>query len=148
LKKTLAVLGIVLCASACRPELNLDPNGRESQIDRVAVTATVNPFGLVHVEQQYRFASDDGGTVSFPALAGEASVIGGSKNLTVDGNPATPSGGTFQPELRIKARHATVGYDVTGAVSRYQDIAVLGLDLLTSPENASRQDPDVELWGR
>lgn len=141
------VLGIVLCASACRPELNLDPNGRQSQIDRVVVTAAVNPFGLAHIEQQYTFASDDGGTVGFPDLAGEADIIGGAKNITVDGQPAAPSGGTFQPELRIKSRHATVAYDVTGAVTRYQDIATLGLDVLTSPENASRQDPDVELSG-
>ena len=38
-------------------------------------------------------------------------------------------------------------YDVTGAVERFPDIAVLDLAVLPSPEDASRQDPDVDLRG-
>ena len=69
-------------------------------------------------------------------------------NVAVDGTPvqaaATPFGGQ---ELRIDQRSAVVTYDVEGAVERFPDVAVLDLPVLPSPEDASRQDPDVEVSG-
>jgi hypothetical protein len=54
----------------------------------VHVDAAVQPYGSVRVEQRYRFASDDGGTVALPAalvnpaLTPEAQLaVGGIRNL-------------------------------------------------------------------
>jgi hypothetical protein len=137
----------VLLLAGCRPEVSFDLDGRQSQIDKVVVTAVVRADGVVHVEQRYTFASDDGGTVAVPDVAGASGFIGGSTNVTVDGQPATPSGGTFSPELRIKGKHGTVGYDLVGEVKRYTDVATLELDVLPAPDDASRQDPNVDLSG-
>jgi hypothetical protein len=147
LQRVLVVLGAAALLGACRPEVDFGTHERQSQIDRVAVRATVGADGNVHVEQHYTFASADGGKVALPDLAGLSPGIPGAANVTVDGQPATASSGTFHPQLEIKRRHATVAYDVRGAVSRYEDIAVVEVDVLPSPENASRQDPDVPLSG-
>ena len=142
-----ALVGVVvLLAAGCRPEIEFDVDGRQSQIDRVQVAVTVDAAGHVHVEQRFTFADEKGGTVGVPDLTGFA-FISGATNLTLDGEPATPSEGTFQSELRIKARRGNVAYDVSGAVTRYADIAVLMADVLPSPEDASRRDPDVRLSG-
>lgn len=143
------VVGVVaiLALAGCRPEVSFDLNGRQSQIDRVVVNAVVGGDGHVHVDQRYTFASDDGGTVAVPDTSDAAGFIGGSTNVTVDGQPVTPTGGTFSPELRLKSKHATVGYDLVGQVKRYTDIATLDLDVLPAPDDTSRQDPDVELRG-
>ncbi len=140
-------VAVVFLAVGCRPELDFDVDGRQSQIDRVVVTASVDAAGVVHVEQRYVFASDEGGTVALPDLASGFAAIPGATNVTVDGEPATPSGGTFQAELRIVKQRATVAYDLSGTVQRYADIAVLDLVVLKSPSDASRQDPDVSLSG-
>ena len=144
----------MLVLAGCRPEVELDLDGRQSEIDAVAVAATLAPDGLVHVEARYRFASDEGGTLALPkdliddSLPPEAvDAVGGIRNVTLDGRPLTPTQGTLQPELRVRARHATIAYDEVGAADRYADIAVVRLDVLPSPENASRQDPDVDLSG-
>jgi len=149
-----AVLLGVVTLGACRPEVQFDLDGRQSQIDAVTVDAVVQPDGVVRVSQQYRFASDDGGTVALPAdlvnpsLPPDAqATVGGVRNITVDGKPATPSGGTFDPELRVRGKEATVGYEQVGAVQRYPDVAILRLNLLPSPEDSSRQDPNVALAG-
>ena len=152
---SLGVLSLgVLVLAGCRPEVELDLDGRQSEIDAVAVAATLAPDGLVHVEARYRFASDEGGTLALPkdliddSLPPEAvDAVGGIRNVTLDGRPLTPTQGTLQPELRVRARHATIAYDEVGAADRYADIAVVRLDVLPSPENASRQDPDVDLSG-
>lgn len=47
----------------------------------------------------------------------------------------------------MRAERATVAYDEMGAAHRYTDIAVLRLDVLPTPEDASSQDPDVDLTG-
>ena len=144
----------VLVLAGCRPEIEFDLDGRQSQIDAVAVTAALAPDGVVHVEARYRFASNDGGTVAFPkdlvdeSLAPQAiDAVGGIRNVTLDGEPVVPTPGTFEPELRVRAKQATVAYDEIGAADRYADIGIVRLDVLTSPEDASRQDPDVELSG-
>ena len=144
----------MLALAACRPEVEFDLDGRQSQIDAVRVEAAVQPDGSVRVAQRYRFASGDGGTVALPAgvvnptLPPEAQLaIGGVRNVTVDGKPAEPSGGTFNPELRVDGEQATVAYEQIGAVQRYADVAILRLDLLPSPDDASRQDPNVALSG-
>jgi hypothetical protein len=147
------VLGAVGLAG-CRPEVQFDLDGRQSQIDSVTVDATVAPDGSVRVAQHYRFASDDGGTVALPAplvnpaLPPAAQLaVGGVRDVTVDGAPATPSTDAFNPQLRVRAKEATVAYEQLGAVKRYADTAVVGLDALPSPEDASRQDPNVALSG-
>jgi hypothetical protein len=137
----------VLALAGCRPEVSFDLDGRQSQIDHVAVTAVVRPDGVVHVDQRYTFASDDGGTVAVPDLADASGIIGGSTNVTVDSRPVTPSGGTFSAELSIESKHATVGYDLVGEVKRYTDVATVELDVLPAPDDTSRQDPDVKLTG-
>ena len=134
-----------LTLSACRPEVSFDTNGRQSKIDAVDVAATLGADGAVHVEQHYTFESGDGGTVGIPDLAG--GIIGGAANVTVDGAPATPTGGTFNAELEVKGKHPTVAYDLVGQVQRYTDVGIVDLDLLPAPSDASRQDPDVELHG-
>src|SRR5262249_10190698 len=111
------------------------------------VHATMTGDGNVHVEQRYTFDSDDGGTVGIPDLAGLAAIIPGAANVTLDGAPANLSGGTFHPQLRVHHQRGTVAYDERGAVTRYQDIGVVELDVLPSPEGASRQDPDVAVTG-
>ncbi len=140
--------------AGCRPEVELDLNGRQSEIDAVAVTATLGADGVAHVEQRYTFASGDGGSVTLPAALVDESLppvainaVGGVRNVTVDGLPATVTQGTFSPELRVTSKHATIAYDQLGAADRYADIATVKLDVLPSPEDASRQDPDVDLTG-
>ena len=147
------VLGVLVLAG-CRPEIELDLDGRQSEIDAVAVTATLTPDGGVHVEQRYRFASDEGGTIAFPKSLVDESLappaldaVGGIRNVTLDGQPATPTQGTFKPELRVRAKRATVTYDEVGAADRYADVGIVRLDVLSSPEDATRQDPDVDLSG-
>ena len=125
--------------------MSFDVDGRESTIDAVDVTAGLRADGLVHVEQRYTFESADGGTVGVPDLA--SGVIGGATNVTVDGAPATPTGGTFNAELAVKGKRATVAYDLVGEVDRYADVGVVELDVLPAPADASRQDPDVSLRG-
>lgn len=146
-------LGLIVLAG-CRPEVELDLDGRQSQIDAVSVTATLAPDGVVRVEARYRFASDDGGTVALPkALVDESlppaavDAVGGIRNVTLDGQPVTPTEGAFEPEIRVRTKRATVAYDELGAAERYADIGIVRLDVLPSPEDASRQDPDVELSG-
>src|SRR5262245_61352293 len=115
----LVALGAVVL-TACRPEVNFGTNGRESTIDAVDVTATVGADGVVHVQQKYSFESDDGGTVGIPDLA--SGFVGGAANVTVNGAPVTPTGGTFNAELDVKGDHATVAYDIVGDVQRYADV--------------------------
>lgn len=147
------ILGVLVLAG-CRPEVEFDLDGRQSEIDAVAVTATLTPDGVVHVEQRYRFASDEGGTVAFPkdlvdeSLAPQAiDAVGGIRNVTLDGQSVAPTQGTFEPELRVRAKRATIAYDELGATERYADIGIVRVDVLPSPEDASRQDPDVDLTG-
>lgn len=142
-----AALGTLVLMAGCRPEVTFDADGRQSQIDRVEVAAVVRADGVVHVEQRYTFASGDGGTVGLPDLADATGAIPGATNLTLDGEAVTPRGGTFDAELRIDGRRGTVGYDLTGAIERYTDAAVAALDVLPAPEDASRQDPNVEVSG-
>ncbi len=155
-RRALLALGLLalLVLAGCRPEVEFDLDGRQSQIDAVDVLATVQADGVVHFEQRYTFASDDGGTVALPAdLVNESlspaaiDAVGGVRNVTVDGAPATPGGGTFTPELQINGKRATVAFDQVGVADRYTDIGVVKLDVLDSPEDASRQDPDVALRG-
>jgi hypothetical protein len=143
----LAAVGVLVLVAGCRPEVTFDADGRQSQIDRVDVTASVRTDGIVHVEQRYTFASEDGGTVGVPDLADATGAIPGATNLTLDGRPVTPIGGTFDAEVAIDARRGTVAYDLTGAVTRYLDTAVAELDVLPAPEDTSRQDPNVDLSG-
>jgi hypothetical protein len=143
----IAAVGALVLVAGCRPEVTFDTDGRQSQIDRVLVTAAVRADGIVHVEQRYTFASADGGTVGVPDLADATGAIPGATNLTLDGQPATPTGGTFNAELAIDAKRGTVGYDLTGAVKRYLDAAIAELDVLPAPEDTSRQDPNVDLSG-
>jgi hypothetical protein len=147
------LLGVVVLAG-CRPEVQFDFDGRQSKIDAVRTDATVQPDGVVAVTQRYTFDSDDGGTVALPADAVNPALtpdaqasVGGVRNVTVDGAPATPTQGTFEPELRIRAKAATVGYELLGAVDRYTDTAIARVDVLPSPEDASRQDPNVDVTG-
>jgi hypothetical protein len=149
----LVALGLVAFAG-CRPEVQLDLDGRQSKIDALSVAAMVQPDGVVHVDARYTFDSDDGGTVGLPAallnenLPPQAQqAIGGVRNVTIDGRPASPAGGTFQPQLRMSGEEATVAYDLVGATQRYADTAVVKLPVLPSPEDSSRQDPNVELTG-
>jgi hypothetical protein len=140
-------VGALVVVAGCRPEVTFDPDGRESQIDRVVVTAVVRGDGVVHVEQRYAFA-EEGGTVGIPDLADGTGAITGATNITLDGQPAVPTGGTFNAELVIDSgRSATVAYDLTGAVDRYQDVGVVELDVLPAPESTSRQDPNVDVVG-
>jgi hypothetical protein len=148
-----AVLGALVLAG-CRPEVSFDLDGRQSTIDAVRTDAAVQPDGVVLVSQRYTFESDDGGTVALPAdlvnpaLPPDAQAsVGGVRNVTVDGTPETPTQGTFEPELEIEAKRATVAYELVGAVDRYTDTAVVRLDVLPSPEDASRQDPNVDVTG-
>ena len=147
------VLGALVLAG-CRPEVQFDFDGRQSKIDAVRTDATVQPDGVVRVSQRYTFDSEDGGTVALPAalvnpsLPPEAQLsVGGVRNVTVDGAPTTPEAGTFDPQLRIRKERATVAYEVVGAVKRYADTAVARIDVLPAPEDASRQDPNVDLTG-
>jgi hypothetical protein len=147
------LLGAVVLVG-CRPEVQFDLDGRQSKIDAVSVDAIVQPDGSVQVAQHYRFDSDDGGTVALPAALLDPSLppiaqqaVGGVRDVTVDGTPAAPSGGTFNPELRVHGKEATVGYVQIGVAKRYADVAILRLDVLASPEDSSRQDPNVALSG-
>ncbi len=142
-----AAVVLLVFAAGCQPEIDFDVDGRQSQIDRVVVTAVLDVAGVVHVQQRYTFASADGGTVAFPDLVKGVTFLPGASNITLDGEPVTPVEATFQAQLRITKRTATVGWDLTGVVQRYQDIAVLDFDVLTAPNDASRQDPDVDLSG-
>jgi len=146
------VLGVVMVVVAgCRPEVDFGTHERQSKIDRLVVEASVQPDGVVRVAQRYAFEDDGGGTVALPEDLTNpdvpAGLLPGVRNITVDGKPTVPTGGTFAPELRIRGKHATVGYEVVGVVRRYSDIVDLQLDVLPSPENASRQDPNVSLSG-
>ncbi|MCJ7438334.1 MAG: DUF2207 domain-containing protein [Acidimicrobiia bacterium] len=102
----LPIFGVLVLAG-CRPEIEFDLDGRQSEID----------------------------------------AVGGIRNVTLDGRPVTPTQGTVKPELRVRAKRATVAYDEVGAAGRYTDIGIVRLDVLPSPEDASRQDPDVDLSG-
>jgi hypothetical protein len=144
----------VVVLAGCRPEVSFDLDGRQSEIDAVTVDAVVHPDGVTRISQHYRFASDDGDTVALPAKLVDPSVplvavsaIGGVRNVTLDGTPVTPTDGTFKPEVRIHAKEGTVAYEYIGAVERYPDTAILRLDVLPAPEDASRQDPNVDLSG-
>ncbi len=143
----LVALSALVVVAGCRPEVTFDADGRQSQIDAVVVTAVAHADGTIHVEQRYTFASPDGGTVGLPDLRDFTGVIPGAANVTVDGQPVTPTGGSFNAELEIHAKRATVAYDLSGAVDRYLDIATLELDLLPAPDDTSRQDPNVDLRG-
>jgi hypothetical protein len=147
------VLGALVVAG-CRPEVSFDLDGRQSTIDAVRTDARVQPDGVVQVSQRYTFESGDGGTVALPAdlvnpaLTPDAqATIGGVRNVTVDGQPVTPTQGTFEPELEIRRERATVGYELVGAVERFTDTAVVRVDVLASPEDASRQAPNVDVTG-
>jgi hypothetical protein len=152
------ILGIVvlgaLVLAGCRPEVQFDFDGRQSKIDAVRTDATVQADGVVLVSQRYTFDSEDGGTVALPAALVNPSLppdaqlsVGGVRNVSVDGAPTTPDAGTFAPQLRIRKQRATVAYEVVGAVQRYADTAVARIDVLPAPEDASRQDPNVDLTG-
>jgi hypothetical protein len=149
----LAAVAVVTLAG-CRPEVQFDLDGRQSEIDAVETDVVVQPDGTVHVSQAYEFASGSGDTVALPAnlvdptLAPEAQAsVGGVRNVTLDGAPITPTQGTFEPEVRIRHERGTLAYDVIGSVQRYADVAILKLDVLPAPDDASRQDPNVELSG-
>lgn len=74
-------------------------------------------------------------------------LIAGVRSITLDGTPVERTAGTFKPEVTIAAKEGTVAYEVVGAIRRYSDIADLQLDVLPGPEDASRQDPNVDLSG-
>lgn len=145
-----ALVSVVLLAG-CRPEVSFDLDGRQSKIDEVDVQADVLANGVVQVQQRYTFEDDDGGTVALPYDVVDPSlpvgVLAAVRNVTVDDEPADVSEGTFEPQVRVTGEHATVAYEVVGAVKRYADIADLQLDVLPAPEDNSRQDPDVDLHG-
>lgn len=88
--------------------------------------------------------------ITIPRIPGLPQGVAGAEvaNVAVDGAPAQPTTTAFgAQELEISKREATVTFDVAGAVEHFPDIAVLDLPALPSPEDASRQDPDVELSG-
>jgi hypothetical protein len=147
----LTAIGAALVLAGCRPEVEFDLDGRQSKIDRVVIDASVQPDGVVRVSQRYTFEDDGGSTVALPAaLANPAlppGILPGVRNVTVDGQAVTPTNGLSAPELRVRGEEATVAYEVVSAVDRYQDVAILGLETLPSPDDASRQDPNVELSG-
>ena len=140
----LGALAVVLGAAACRPEVEYNPEGRGSAIDAVDLRGSVSPAGLLHVDETVTFADDGGGTVEIAAPQG----LGAVGNVTVDGRPAATSTNAFaDQEVRIDRGSAVVSFDVQGAVTRYADIAVLDYTVVASPEEAVRQDPDIELTG-
>ena len=47
----------------------------------------------------------------------------------------------------MHGKEATVSYVQIGAAQRYADAGILRLDVLPSPEDSSRQDPNVALSG-
>ncbi|MBM3670623.1 MAG: hypothetical protein FJW86_00295 [Actinobacteria bacterium] len=46
-------VALLLLAVGCRPEIEFDVDGRQSQIDRVRVAITLDVAGGIHVEQRY-----------------------------------------------------------------------------------------------
>jgi len=140
----LGALAVLLGAAACRPEVEYNPKGRGSAIDAIDVRGAVSPAGVFHVDETVTFADGGGGTVEVAAPPG----LGAVGNVSVDGAPATTSTNAFgDQEVRIDRSSAVVSFDVAGAVTRYADIAVLDYPVVASPEEAVRQDPDIELTG-
>ncbi|HYV59700.1 MAG TPA: hypothetical protein VFA62_06490 [Acidimicrobiia bacterium] len=140
----LGALAAVLGAAACRPEVQYNPEGRGSAIDAIDVRGTVSPAGVFHADETVTFADNGGGTVEIAAPRG----LGAVRNVAVDGAPAATSTNTFgDQEVRIARASAVVSFDVDGAVTRYADIAVLDATMVASPEEAVRQDPDIDLTG-
>lgn len=178
----------LLVLAGCEPQLQLDSDGRTSEIDALDVDVVVRPDGSLRVTEKVEFAGDGGGTVELPAAivgqtiggsgpdvtfpeitlppgitlplgitlpdfsgspgGGGVVVTEGVSALRVDGTEITPEPGTFgNPQLEIDGTTATIKFNLTGAVDRYQDIAILDLDVLPSPDDSSRQDPDVDLVG-
>ena len=140
----LGALAAVLGAAACRPEVQYNPEGRGSAIDAIDVRGTVSPAGVFHADETVTFADNGGGTVEIAAPRG----LGAVRNVAVDGAPAATSTNTFgDQEVRIARASAVVSFDIDGAVTRYADIAVLDATVVASPEEAVRQDPDIDLTG-
>ncbi|HMG28312.1 MAG TPA: hypothetical protein VKH36_16030 [Acidimicrobiia bacterium] len=134
---------VLLGAAGCRPEVEYNPEGRGSAIEAIDVRGTVSPAGVFHVDETVTFA-DDGGTVDIAAPQG----LGAVGNVAVDGAPATTTTNEFgDQEVRVDRSSAVVSFDVARAVTRYADVAVLDYPVVASPEEAVRQDPDIELTG-
>ena len=126
--------------------------------DRRASTSPprCRPDGVLHVEQRYRFDSDDGGTVALPKQLLDPSLppiaqnaVGGIRDVTLDGAPVTPSDGDVPARGADQAqapRHARLrpwsaqcsGTPTSRRAARRRS---------TGPEDVSRQDPDVALRG-
>lgn len=124
------------CAAApTRPD-------RTGHTDAVTVDASVSAAGIVTVRSEVTFESADGGSVGF-----RAPVLATASNLSVDGNPRadTVTGDTL--ELRVRARTARLTFDLTGAVERHADVAVVTLPVWAVPSDAGRGDPLVTVTG-
>src|SRR5262249_59864469 len=66
----------------------------------------------------------------------------------VEAAPATTTTNEFGDQaVRVDRSSAVVSFDVARAVTRYADVAVLDYPVVASPEEAVRQDPDIELTG-
>lgn len=133
------LLGLALVVAAgCR-----DPAAvpRQSRLEQIDLSATVQPDGTVAVQAQVTFVDAAGGLVEVPVVPGLAEVT----DLAVDGQPiAVTPGGT---EIPVTAATATLGYTVHRAVETWPDIAVLRLAVHADASDASRQDPEVAFHG-
>jgi len=142
---TLGALALVaLGVAGCRPAIDVNPNGRGSEIDALDVHGTVTPAGILHVDETVTFSGSDGGTVLVPKPQG----LGATTNVAVDSTPAATRTDAFgDQQLDVRKEKAIVSFDVAGAVTRYRDIATLDFPVVASPDDASRQDPDIALTG-
>lgn len=121
------VLGGVLLG--CSPDLSYTQGERSSALERVDLVVGVAPGGAALYEVNATFADDGGGVVPVPPGAQEVQVEG-------DG----PVGGG---EVVATTRQATVRYVLPAAVAVHDEVAVVELPVLTSPSDATRQDPAV-----
>ncbi len=104
--------------------------------------------GTLAVSEMVTFAGDDGGTIELPGEVNGSGFSETALNPTVDGVPAAFEAGTFtDPQVTIEKQQAVVAFGLAGVLTRYQDIAVLEITVLASPDGASRNDPDVRLSG-
>lgn len=113
---------------------------RVSRLDAVDVRVDVAADGSAAVRMEVRFVDAVGGTVGLvmPNRPGVTSPI---VDLAVDGQPARPEAGTFDPVVRVGTASAVVTYRLAPAALVGSDVGVLDLVVVPQPGDNSRQDP-------
>ncbi len=124
------------CDAPTRPE-------RGSPVDAATFDASVGSDGEVTVRVGFEFATADGGTIVLqaPTLTriDQVTVNGSPRAITVDGS---------EVEVALDGRQAEVGFQLHGAVERFEDVAVVTLPVWTDVPGSRGVDPLVPVTGR